>query len=111
MRLNRGKTFIGIALGCGWLFVSWDARTAVPPVTPNASSEAKRQHQLGSLITICWHAVPPTANEPVTFRPPRDTPSNDGNAGNLDSKRGGPGFVHSTNGQFIQRNSKHHRGL
>lgn len=32
--------------------------------------EAIRQHQMGSLVTICWHAVPPTADEPVTFRPP-----------------------------------------
>ncbi len=32
-------------------------------------NEAIRQHQLGSIITICWHAVPPTANEPVTFQP------------------------------------------
>jgi hypothetical protein len=31
--------------------------------------EAIRQHRLGSLIAICWHAVPPTADEPVTFRP------------------------------------------
>ncbi|CAN5322855.1 hypothetical protein BH09BAC6_BH09BAC6_17100 [soil metagenome] len=31
--------------------------------------EAKRQNQLGSIITLCWHAVPPTANEPVTFQP------------------------------------------
>jgi mannan endo-1,4-beta-mannosidase len=31
--------------------------------------EAIRQHKLGSIITICWHAVPPTANEPVTFQP------------------------------------------
>jgi mannan endo-1,4-beta-mannosidase len=31
--------------------------------------EAIRQHNLGSIITICWHAVPPTADEPVTFRP------------------------------------------
>jgi mannan endo-1,4-beta-mannosidase len=37
---------------------------------PDIVDEAIRQHQLGSLITICWHAVPPTANEPVTFRPP-----------------------------------------
>jgi len=36
---------------------------------PDIVEEAKRQHQLGSIITICWHAVPPTANEPVTFRP------------------------------------------
>jgi len=31
--------------------------------------EAIRQHKKGSIITICWHAVPPTADEPVTFRP------------------------------------------
>ena len=37
---------------------------------PDIVEEAKRQHRLGSIITICWHAVPPTADEPVTFRPP-----------------------------------------
>jgi mannan endo-1,4-beta-mannosidase len=31
--------------------------------------EAIRQHKAGSIITLCWHAVPPTADEPVTFRP------------------------------------------
>ena len=31
--------------------------------------EAIRQNKIGSIITICWHAVPPTANEPVTFQP------------------------------------------
>ncbi|MEO5912220.1 MAG: glycosyl hydrolase [Pelobium sp.] len=31
--------------------------------------EAIKQNKLGSIITICWHAVPPTANEPVTFQP------------------------------------------
>ncbi len=36
---------------------------------PDIVAEAIRQHQLGSLITICWHAVPPTADEPITFRP------------------------------------------
>lgn len=30
--------------------------------------ECIRQHNKGSLITLCWHAVPPTAEEPVTFR-------------------------------------------
>ncbi|MBN2011233.1 hypothetical protein JW960_17955 [candidate division KSB1 bacterium] len=38
---------------------------------PDIVEEAKRQHQLGSIVTICWHAVPPTADEPVTFRPQR----------------------------------------
>ncbi|OFY59257.1 MAG: hypothetical protein A2Y87_01485 [Bacteroidetes bacterium RBG_13_46_8] len=41
---------------------SWRAR-------PDIVEEAIRQHKLGSIITICWHAVPPTADEPVTFRP------------------------------------------
>jgi mannan endo-1,4-beta-mannosidase len=31
--------------------------------------EAIRQNKLGAIVTICWHAVPPTANEPVTFQP------------------------------------------
>jgi len=35
---------------------------------PDIVDEAIRQHQLGSLITICWHAVPATADEPITFR-------------------------------------------
>ncbi len=32
-------------------------------------NEAIKQHQAGSIISIMWHAVPPTANEPVVFRP------------------------------------------
>jgi len=36
---------------------------------PDIVKEAIRQHNKGSIITICWHAVPPTADEPVTFRP------------------------------------------
>jgi mannan endo-1,4-beta-mannosidase len=35
---------------------------------PDIVEECKRQYQLGSIITICWHAVPPTADEPITFR-------------------------------------------
>jgi mannan endo-1,4-beta-mannosidase len=31
--------------------------------------EAKRQNKMGAIITLCWHAVPPTADEPVTFQP------------------------------------------
>lgn len=42
---------------------------------PEIVKEAIRQHKLGSIITICWHAVPPTAKEPVTFQPvPGTTP-------------------------------------
>ncbi len=36
---------------------------------PDIVKEAIRQHKKGSIITICWHAVPPTADEPVTFMP------------------------------------------
>ncbi|OFY57181.1 MAG: hypothetical protein A2V50_07100 [Bacteroidetes bacterium RBG_19FT_COMBO_42_10] len=36
---------------------------------PEIVKEAIRQYKLGSIITICWHAVPPTAKEPVTFQP------------------------------------------
>jgi len=36
---------------------------------PEIVKEAIRQHQKGSIITLCWHAVPPTANEPITFQP------------------------------------------
>lgn len=36
---------------------------------PDIIAECKRQYELGSIITLCWHAVPPTADEPVTFRP------------------------------------------
>ncbi len=36
---------------------------------PDIVDEAIRQHKLGSIVTICWHAVPPTADEPITFQP------------------------------------------
>jgi len=29
--------------------------------------ELKEQYKHGALVTMCWHEVPPTANEPVTF--------------------------------------------
>ena len=41
---------------------------------PDIVREAIRQHKKGSIITICWHAVPPTADEPVTFQPRRGQP-------------------------------------
>jgi mannan endo-1,4-beta-mannosidase len=31
--------------------------------------EAERQYKRGAVVALCWHAVPPTANEPVTFQP------------------------------------------
>lgn len=36
---------------------------------PDIVREAIRQHQLGAIINLCWHAVPPTADEPITFQP------------------------------------------
>ena len=36
---------------------------------PALVQEAIRQHRMGSVVSLCWHAVPPTADEPVTFRP------------------------------------------
>lgn len=44
---------------------------------PAIIREAIRQHKKGAIVDLCWHAVPPTANEPVTFQPlpGRDTTS------------------------------------
>jgi mannan endo-1,4-beta-mannosidase len=36
---------------------------------PDIVQECIRQHRRGAIITICWHAVPPTAEEPITFQP------------------------------------------
>jgi mannan endo-1,4-beta-mannosidase len=36
---------------------------------PDIVAECQRQYEQGAIITLCWHAVPPTADEPVTFRP------------------------------------------
>jgi mannan endo-1,4-beta-mannosidase len=36
---------------------------------PDIVQEAIRQHQMGSIVALCWHAVPPTTDEPTTFRP------------------------------------------
>ena len=43
---------------------------------PDIVQEAIRQHRMGALVTICWHAVPPTADEPITFaRQPNSDPN------------------------------------
>jgi mannan endo-1,4-beta-mannosidase len=34
---------------------------------PNIVQEAIREHQMGAIVALCWHAAPPTADEPVTF--------------------------------------------
>lgn len=36
---------------------------------PAIVKEAIKQYKVGSIIAICWHAVPPTADEPITFQP------------------------------------------
>ena len=36
---------------------------------PAIVQEAIRQHRKGAIIALCWHAVPPTADEPITFQP------------------------------------------
>jgi len=36
---------------------------------PDIIREAIRQHHKGAIVTLCWHAVPPTADEPITFQP------------------------------------------
>lgn len=61
-----GKT--PVVFSTDWGFAK-DGDTDSYLARPDIVEEAKRQHQLGSIITICWHAVPPTADEPVTFRP------------------------------------------
>jgi mannan endo-1,4-beta-mannosidase len=35
---------------------------------PEIIAECKRQYEAGAIITLCWHAVRPTDDEPVTFR-------------------------------------------
>lgn len=42
---------------------------------PAIIEEAIRQHRKGAIITLCWHAVPPTADEPITFQPLPDADS------------------------------------
>jgi mannan endo-1,4-beta-mannosidase len=42
---------------------------------PDIIAEAKRQYEKGSIIALCWHAVPPTADEPVTFKSKPGTPA------------------------------------
>ena len=36
---------------------------------PANIQEAIRQYKSGAIVNFCWHAVPPTTEEPVTFQP------------------------------------------
>jgi mannan endo-1,4-beta-mannosidase len=42
---------------------------------PDIIAEVKRQYTNGAIIALCWHAVPPTADEPVMFQPKRGAAS------------------------------------
>jgi len=43
---------------------------------PDIIVECKREYEQGGIITLCWHAAPPTADEPVTFRAVRGADTN-----------------------------------
>lgn len=61
-----GKTPVVYSTDWGFAF---DGNTDSYLARQDIVNEAIRQNKLGSVITLCWHAVPPTANEPVTFQP------------------------------------------
>jgi mannan endo-1,4-beta-mannosidase len=53
---------------------------------PDIIAEVKRQFAKGSIITLCWHAVPPTADEPVTFMPRRDGSATNGHLASVQGR-------------------------
>ncbi|HVY73184.1 MAG TPA: glycosyl hydrolase [Puia sp.] len=57
-----------VIYGTDWGFAQ-DSNTDSYHARQDIVNEAIRQNKLGAIVTICWHAVPPTANEPVTFQP------------------------------------------
>jgi len=61
-----GKTPVIYSTDWGFAF---DGNTDSYLARQDIVDEAILQNKLGYIITICWHAVPPTANEPVTFQP------------------------------------------
>jgi mannan endo-1,4-beta-mannosidase len=61
-----GKT--PVIYSTDWGFAK-DGDTDSHLARPDIVKQAIEQHRKGALITICWHAVPPTADEPITFRP------------------------------------------
>ena len=68
-----GKT--PVVFSTDWGFAKEDDKDSYL-ARPQIVKEAIRRFRLGSIITICWHAVPPTAKEPVTFQPvPGTTPA------------------------------------
>jgi mannan endo-1,4-beta-mannosidase len=61
-----GKT--PVIYGTDWGFAK-DGNSDSYLARQDIVDEAIRQNKLGSVITICWHAAPPTTDEPVTFQP------------------------------------------
>ena len=55
-------------------------------------NEAIKQHKAGHIVTIMWHAVPPTANEPVVFQPVQG--------------KGSPDSLASVQGQLLDQQYK-----
>jgi mannan endo-1,4-beta-mannosidase len=83
-----GKT--PVIFSADWGFAKEGDKDAIT-ARQDIVEEVKRQHRLGSIITVCWHAVPPTADEPVTFRPPENAP---------------PDSLMSVQGQLLDRQFK-----
>ena len=71
---NRGK--VPAIFGQDFGFAK-DGDKDAASARPDMIAEVKRQFERGSIIALCWHAVPPTADEPVVFRPPNRTNTND----------------------------------
>jgi mannan endo-1,4-beta-mannosidase len=61
-----GKTPVVYSTDWGFAF---DGNTDSYLARQSIVDEAIQQNKAGALVTLCWHAVPPTANEPVTFQP------------------------------------------
>ena len=61
-----GKTPVIYSTDWGFAFGgSYDSYLARRDIV----NEAIEQYKRGAIVTICWHAVPPTSDEPVTFQP------------------------------------------
>jgi mannan endo-1,4-beta-mannosidase len=78
---GRNYYFAAKYIGMTPIIFSTDMGFAKPGDTdsylarPDIVKRAIELHKQGAIITLCWHAVPPTADEPVTFRPqPGDNP-------------------------------------
>lgn len=72
---DRNSVFVGqytgktpVIWGSDWGFAG-KGDTDSYLVRPEIVKEAIRQNRLGSIIALCWHAIPPTSTEPGTFQP------------------------------------------